>query len=86
MVRAVIDPGQHYQRRDGGDLERQWQQHRDGRERTEPRQHADQRTDRGAEEAIQEILRRQRDGEALLEMPDQVHESNSRLWMGKPRP
>ncbi len=46
------------------------------RRRADARQHADGRADEHADEAPHEIDRRQRDGEALREEIDGVHQSS----------
>ena len=56
VVRAVIDAGQHDQRGDRRQLEGERQQHGDGGDRPEARQHADQRAEQGAGQAVEEIL------------------------------
>ena len=56
VLRAVIDAGQHDQRRRRTEVERERQQHRHRRHRTDAGQHADQRAEEAADEAIDEVL------------------------------
>src|SRR5262249_30085173 len=62
VLGAVVDPGQHDQGRFGGQAQGRRQQHGDGGNGTQPRQHANQNAEQDAEEAIEEICRRQRGG------------------------
>jgi hypothetical protein len=50
VLRSVIDAREHDQRADRRQAERDRQQHCDGRDRADPRQHADQGSDQGAEQ------------------------------------
>ena len=61
VLRAVIDAGEHDERAGRIEAEGDRQQHRDGRDRPDARQHADQRADEAAEEGEAEVLQRQRD-------------------------
>ena len=51
VLRAVVDAGEHDQRADRRQAEGDRQQHRDGGERADARQHADQRADERADQA-----------------------------------
>jgi hypothetical protein len=51
VLRAVIDAGEHDQRADRRQPEGDRQQHRDGGERADAGQHADQRADQRADQA-----------------------------------
>ena len=55
VLRAVVDAGEHDQRRHRRQRIRDRQQHRDRRHRTDARQHADQRAEQHADERIQQI-------------------------------
>ena len=88
ILRAVIDAGEHDQRADRRQAEGDRQQHRDGGERADAGQHADQRADQRADQA-QEDVHRERDrdaeerdlqideleddAEALGEIGEQIH-------------
>ena len=61
VLRAVEDAGQHDQAGHRLEMEGERQQHRDGRDRPDAGQHADQRADQAAEQREAEIGRRQRD-------------------------
>ena len=65
---AVVDAGEHDERR--GRIERvgDRQQQRDGQRGADARQHADRGPERHAGERPQQVLRRQRDGEAVREV------------------
>ncbi len=56
VLRAVVDARQHDQRRDGRQRVGDRQQHRDGRHRPDARQHADQRAEQHAAEAVEQVL------------------------------
>ena len=58
VLRAVVDAGQHDQRRDRRQREGHRQQHRDRRHRADAGQHADQRAEQHADEAVEEVERR----------------------------
>ena len=60
VLRAVVDAGQHDQRRHRLEAEGDRQQHRDGRGRPDARQHADQRAEQHADEAVEQVDRGQR--------------------------
>ena len=61
VLRAVVDAGQHDHRAGRIELERQRQQHRDRRRRSEAGQHADHGAEEDADEAHRQVRRRQRD-------------------------
>jgi hypothetical protein len=56
VLRAVVDTGQHDQRGGGRQVERDRQQHGDGRHRTNAGEHADQRSDHATQQGIKQIL------------------------------
>ena len=56
VLRAVIDAGEHDQRADRRQAEGDRQQHRDGGERADAGQHADQRADQRAEQTEHDVL------------------------------
>ena len=68
ILRAVIDPRQHDQRRDRVEPEGDRQEDRDGRDRSDARQHADQGAEQAAGEAQGDVHRRKRDAEAGAEI------------------
>ena len=72
VLRAVVDAGQHDQR--GHRLQRigRRQQHRDGRDGADARQHADERAEHDADQCVEKVDRRQRDAEAQGEMTQQI--------------
>ena len=75
VLRAVEDPGQHDEAGNRLQIERHRQHHRDGRDRTDARQHADQRAAEAADQADQQIGRRQRDTEAEVKVVPEIHRS-----------
>ena len=64
VLRAVVDAGQHDQRRRRVERVDRRQQHRDRRHRPEAGQHADQRAEQAADEGVQQVLEREGDAEA----------------------
>jgi hypothetical protein len=75
--RAVVDAGQHDDRRGGLHAVREGQEQRDGRRRPETGQHADDRPDEHADEDVQEVLRGRDDPEPVEEVVDVVHGQRS---------
>ena len=65
VLRAVEDARQHQDGADRLDAEGQRQQDRDGRERPHAGQHADHVADQHAEEAVHQVVRLERDAEAV---------------------
>ncbi|MDT4829244.1 hypothetical protein FQZ97_626590 [compost metagenome] len=63
VLGAVVDACQHDQAGHRGQHVRDRQQHRDGRNRADARQHANQRTQNAAQQCIGEVLGRERDRE-----------------------
>ncbi len=63
-MRAVIDAGEHDQRRDRRQAEGDRQQHGDGGHRAKAGQHPDQGAEQHADEAIEDVLEGERDGKA----------------------
>ena len=53
---AVVDAGQHDQRRDRRDVEGERQQHRDRRHRPDAGKNADQGAHQAADEAVEQVL------------------------------
>ena len=64
VLGPVVEAGQHDERRHRRQREGDRQQHGDGGDRPEPRQHADQRAEQRADQAEQQVLRRHGDAEA----------------------
>ena len=57
VLRAVVDAGEHDQRRHRVQVEGDRQQHRDGRDRADAGQHADQRAEHDADQAVEQVDR-----------------------------
>jgi hypothetical protein len=72
VLGAVIDAGEHDQRRQGVEPERNRQQHGDGRDRSDARQDSDQRAEQAADQREAEILERQRRAEARCEILQRI--------------
>ena len=72
VLRAVVDAGEHDQRRDRRQSESQRQQHRDGGQRPDAGEHPDYRAQQHAEETIHQVLPVQRDAETDAEVLDQI--------------
>ena len=68
ILGAVIDAGEHQDRRHRLHPEGQRQQNRNRRDRSHSRQHADQVADQHAEEAIHQVVRLERDAKAVPEI------------------
>ena len=68
VLGAVIDAGQHQDRRHRLHAEGQRQQDRDGGDRAHARQHADKVADQHAEKALHQIVRLERYAEAVPEI------------------
>ena len=77
--RAVVDAPEHDERRRRLEAEGRRQQQRDGNGRTDAGQHSDSCTQHHADETKEQVHRRQRDGEALGEVSDQIGHFGSRL-------
>nr|GAJ37124.1 hypothetical 31.6 kDa protein in TAR-I ttuC' 3'region [Bradyrhizobium sp. DOA9] len=73
ILRAVIDAGEHDQRAHRRQSEGDRQQHRDGRDGANTREHADQRADQGADQTHQKVDRSKRDGKAVSEVGKNIH-------------
>jgi len=73
VLRAVEDAGEHDQARRRLEMERQRQQHRDGRNGTDAGQHADQGSDQRAGERKEHVRRRQRYPETDHEIVQKLH-------------
>src|SRR3979490_3338955 len=73
ILGAGEDSGEHDQARHRLEIEGERQQHRDGRDRPDAGQHADQGADQAADEREAEIDRRARDAEAEDDVVEQVH-------------
>src|SRR6266511_851473 len=73
VLGAVIDAGEQDQRRFRLQRERDRQQHGDGGDRTYAGQHADDGAEQNADEAVSDVLDRQRDGKSQAEIGDHVH-------------
>jgi hypothetical protein len=85
-LRAVIDPRQHDQRGLGrhGEGDRQQQRHRGGW--ADAGQDADERAEQGADEAEQQVGRRDRHLQAEQEMAEQIHHDAPSSGIGTPSP
>src|SRR5439155_14694606 len=70
---AVEDAGEHDDRGGGRDAVGDRQEEGDGGRRSQARQDADRRPDQRPEEAVEEVLRRQRDGEAGSQIAEDLH-------------
>ncbi len=75
VLRAVVDAGEHDQRRNRLQRVRGRQQHGDGRHRADPRQHADQRAQQRPDERVDQVDRRQRDRETQRQVMEDLHPS-----------
>ena len=73
VLRAVVDAGQHDQRRGRRQVEGDRQQHGDGRHRADAGQHADQRADHAAEQGIEQVLEADGDSESEKEVVQEIH-------------
>jgi len=73
VLGAVVDAGQHDQRRHGRQRVRGRQQHRDGRDGADAREHADQRAQDAADQAVQQVGEGERDAEAGREVVEEFH-------------
>jgi hypothetical protein len=72
VLRAVENAGQHDQRAHRREPERDRQDHRHGGERSDPRQHADRRSDHAAEQAQADVLPGQRNAETHRDIGQDV--------------
>ena len=80
VLRAVIDAGEHDQGAHRGQPEGDRQQHRDGRDRADARQHADKRADQRAEKTEQDVVGLGRDPKAQRQVGEKVrHDFTSRV-------
>jgi hypothetical protein len=77
VARAIVDAGQHDERRQRRHLERERQQHRDRDDRADAGQDADERAEQRAAEAVQQVLQRHRDGEAVDELGQRLHRGSA---------
>ena len=75
VLRAVVDPREHDERRHRGQREGEREQHPDRDQRADPGQDADQRAEQHAGEAVREVLQRERDREAQAEIAQRIHGS-----------
>ncbi len=73
VLGAVVDAGQHDQRRRWRQMEGDRQQHGDGRHRADARQHADQRADHAAQQRVQQVLEADGDGQAKHQVVQEIH-------------
>ena len=78
VLRAVVDAGEHDQRADRRQAEGDRQQHGDGGERADARQHADQRADQRTDQAEEDVHRRDGHAHAEPEIGNQVIHGRSR--------
>ena len=81
--RAVIDAGEHDQRRHGRQPVGDRQQHCDGRHRADARQDADESADQRAQESVAEIDRRERDAEPERQVCEDIHYWPPPMKMGQ---
>ena len=72
VLGAVVDAGQHDQRRGRRQRVGDRQQHGDGGDRADARQHADQRAEQHADEAVEQVVQGRRGGETEREIAEQV--------------
>src|SRR6266704_379693 len=73
ILRAVVNAGEHDQRADRRQAEGNRQQHGDGGDGADARQHADQRTDERADQTQQKIDRRKCDAKAEREIMEKFN-------------
>ena len=73
VLRAVVDAGQHDERGHRRQHEGRRQQHRDGRDRADAGQHADQRAEEHADEAVEDVVPVQGDAEAQHQVVEEFH-------------
>ena len=78
ILRAVIDASEHDQRRQRREPEGDRQQHRDGGDRTDAGQHADEGAEQASRQTEKQVLRRRRGGKPDHQVADDVHVSRSR--------
>src|ERR1051325_3535017 len=81
VLRAVVDAGEHDERRDRVQVERDRQQHRDGGDRADAGKHSDQRAEQHADERVQQVERADRYAEAEDEVVEEIHARLSRTRM-----
>ncbi len=72
ILRAVIDAGEHDERGFGRQAEGQRQEHGDGGDGSEARQHADGRAEQDAEEAVEQVDRAERGVDAQQKVGEQI--------------
>src|SRR5262249_7775612 len=73
ILGAVEDAREHDQARCRLEMEREWQQHRDGRDWADAGEDTDQRPDQRADERKDKVRRRQRDAEPDREVVQELH-------------
>jgi hypothetical protein len=73
VLRAIVDAGEHDDRRRRGQRERERQEECDRRDRSQTRQHADRRAEQHAGQTRPEVLRREGRGESEPEMIETDH-------------
>ena len=79
VLGAVVDAGQHDDRRNRVDGVHDGQQDRHRRRGAEPRQHADQHADEHADQAVEQVLRLGDDAEAVEECVDSMAASSEEM-------
>ncbi len=85
VLGAVVDAGQHDERAGRIDAEGDRQQHGDGGDRADARQHADQGADQAAQEAERQVLERQRDRHPQRQVVEEIgHRRVQPLLSGSP--
>ena len=72
VLGAVVDAGQHDERAGRIDAEGDRQQHGDGGDRADARQHADQRADEATDEAQRQVLERQRNRHPQRQVVEEI--------------
>ena len=82
VLGAVVDAGEHDQGRDRRQAEGDRQQHGDGGDRAKAGQHADRRAEQHADEAVEQVERAERRGEAEPEIAEQFHGGSPPTGMG----
>src|SRR5215467_66999 len=86
ILRAIEDAGEHDQAGYRLEMKGERQQHRDGGDRPDARQHADQGTDQRPNKREAEIGGRERDAEAEREIVEKLHHHTGQTGIVKPSP
>src|SRR5262249_4597476 len=86
VLRAIEDAGEHDQAGDRLEPEGERQEHRDGGDRPDAGEHADQRTDQRADEREQEVRGRHRDAQSRGEVVEELHPPTGQSGIVKSSP